>query len=355
MLVTQFEREIQSPQLIIQVYKKKSPGFSLFFLETHLASYISFFFSLLLNNIIFQMTELASNQEVSEISQPSSPKPEKIQPPSETDDVKTEDSKVNTTAEQKESTVEVPNTEDDEFADAVDEMNIKTAQDLSKVISELQGTVIANIPAGKEEIVLKSDSEEEVKTLDPSDIVLDTIPEDDLGSSQINEEAPTKDTADIDIPLNDASINAPSEPSSPRPRATDLQIATHFEQIRRSIDVPAGQNMADFVTPPTPGIAPESMLGSGDDDNDDDLHPPKKSSEEGNGTNEVTANGTTPTTVAAGEIKPSTTNAITLSNIDFDAVKPNHLSPRAQEKFGNIDIGVMNVKNRGVNLVLILH
>ncbi|CAO3614204.1 unnamed protein product [Mucor hiemalis] len=288
------------------------------------------------------MTELASNQEVSEISQPSSPKPEKIQPPLETDDVKTEDSKVNTTAEQKESTVEVPNTEDDEFADAVDEMNIKTAQDLSKVISELQGTVIANIPAGKEEIVLKSDSEEEVKTLDPSDIVLDTIPEDDLGSSQINEEAPTKDTADIDIPLNDASINAPSEPSSPRPKATDLQIATHFEQIRRSIDVPAGQNMADFVTPPTPGIAPESMLGSGDDDNDDDLHPPKKSGEEGNGTNEVTANGTTPTTVAAGEIKPSATNAITLSNIDFDAVKPNHLSPRAQEKFDEDMLTGMN-------------
>lgn len=292
------------------------------------------------------MTESVNNQEVTENSQPSSPKPEKIQPSSETNDVKTEDSKDNTTAEEKESTDDVTNTEEDEFADAVDavdEMNIKTAQDLSKVISELQGTVIANIPAGKEEIILKSENEEEVKTLDPSDIVLDTIPEDELGSSQINGEAPTKDEADIDIPLNDASINAPSEPSSPRPRATDLQIATHFEQIRRcSIDVPAGQNMADFVTPPTPGIAPPSMLGSGDDDNDDDLRPPKRTSEEGDDTNKAAASESTPNTTAASEIKPSTTNAITLSNIDFDAVKPNFLSPRAQEKFDEDMLTGMN-------------
>ena len=213
----------------------------------------------------------------------------------------TEMTKVESTTD----TAAVIHAEEDEFADAVDEINIKANQDLSNVISQLQGTVLANIPAGKEEIHIET-------VLEPNDIVLDTIPEDDVVAIPKNEttEAEEVTEATEDVPLDD--IHAPSEPSSPRPKATDLQIATHFEQIRRSIDVPAGQNMADFVTPPTPGIAPTSMLGS-EDENDDDL--PKESNEE--------------TTV-----KPSVTNAITLSNINFDAVKPNFLTPRAQEKFG---------------------
>lgn len=252
--------------------------------------------------------------------------------------------------------------EQDEFSDAVDEMNIKTAQDLSNVISELQGTVIANLPSGEEKIVIHQE-EEQMKQLEPND-VLDTIPEDDFGSSLINKEeneveSPIKqveqveegggaeDKADIDIPLD---ITAASEPSSPRPnhsKATDLQIATHFEQIRQSIDLPAGQNMADFVTPPTPGVAPPSMmhLPCADDENDDDLKLTKTEGEEeeGKGGEEDIATAAVDVAtaaVAAGEeqVKPSTTNAITLANINFDAVKPNFLTPRAQEKFGELEI-----------------
>lgn len=277
------------------------------------------------------MTDLENKKEVTESStQLSSPMMTNVE--SETDNVKTTPTTTetaNASEEKEENSTDLANNEEDDFTDAVDEMNIKTAHDLSQVISELQGTVIANIPTGKEEIVVKPD--EEVKVLEPNDITLDTIPEDELGSSLINKEAPTE--ADIDIPLNDASITAPSEPNSPRPRATDLQIATHFEQIRHSIDLPAGQNMADFVTPPTPGVAPPSMLGGeGDDDNDDDLREANKVNEDKDEASAATATAT----AKAGEVKPSTTNAITLSNIDFDTVKPNFLTPRAQEKFGKI-------------------
>lgn len=250
----------------------------------------------------------------------------------------------------------------DEFSDAIDDTNEKTAQDLSNVISALQGTVMANLPTKQEPLVFKNEEQVQVEV----DNVLDTIPEveiNDLGSSLIKpeESSPTKKEdsvldkednvkADIDVPLNDEErvaelggeedITASSEPDSPRPRAasvSDLKITTHFEQIRNSIDVPAGQNMADFVTPPTPGLAPPSMLSAelgdqnDDDDNDDDLHPTKSenaqisaSTSKNDNTNGTPATATT-----------STTNVIPLSNIDFNAVRPNHLTPRAQEKFGN--------------------
>jgi hypothetical protein len=249
----------------------------------------------------------------------------------------------------------------DEFSDAIDDTNEKTAQDLSNVISALQGTVMANLPTKQEPLVFKNEEQVQVEV----DNVLDTIPEveiNDLGSSLIKpeESSPTKKEdsvmdkeddikANIDIPLNDEEtvielggeedITAGSEPDSPRPRAasmSDLKIATHFEQIRNSIDVPAGQNMADFVTPPTPGLAPPSMLSAelgdqNDDDNDDDLHPTKSESAQisTSTSKDGSINGTPASTTT------STTNVISLSNIDFSTVRPNHLTPRAQEKFGN--------------------
>lgn len=236
----------------------------------------------------------------------------------------------------------------DEFSDANDDNNEKTAQDLTNVITALQGTVLANLP--KQAPLVFKDEDHQVQ--DVVDKVLDTIPEveiSNLGSSLISnteeESSPTskeeEDKADIDIPLNDSDdadkrgeedIHALSEPSSPRPQAatvSDLKIATHFEQIRNSIDVPAGQNMADFVTPPTPGIAPPSMLSAelGDpaDDNDDDLQPTRSESAQ-------IPTSTNNTTAAAPAT--ATSNAIPLSNIDFSTVRPNHLTPRAQEKFG---------------------
>lgn len=240
----------------------------------------------------------------------------------------------------------------DEFSDAIDDTNEKTAQDLTNVITALQGTVLANLP--KQAPLVFKDEDHQVQQ-DVVDKVLDTIPEVEiskLGSSLISnteESAPTskdkeEDRADIDIPLNDDAtenrgeedIHAISEPSSPRPQAatvSDLKIATHFEQIRNSIDVPAGQNMADFVTPPTPGIAPPSMLSAelGDhaDDNDDDLQPTRSESAQ-----MPTSTNNADTTAAAAAPAAAASNVIPLSNIDFSTVRPNHLTPRAQEKFG---------------------
>ncbi|GAA5798851.1 hypothetical protein EDC94DRAFT_617673 [Helicostylum pulchrum] len=213
----------------------------------------------------------------------------------------------------------------EEFSDAVDEMNIKTAQDLSQVISQLQGTVISTTTT----TTTTSNKQEDVK---PSSL-------EELDTSSINGEFPIK--ADID----NSHISAPSEPDSPRPRATDLKIATHFEQIRTSIDVPSDQNMADFVTPPTPGLAPPSAMmlddNEHDDNNDGDL--PKKSTAEEVVAEKITTSASTPVpvTVAATPAKP-TTSAITLSNIDFDLVKPNFLTPRAQERY---DVEMMNGMN----------
>jgi hypothetical protein len=232
--------------------------------------------------------------------------------------------------------------EQDEFSDAIDDSNVKSAQDLTNVISALQDTVIVSSDERHVQYDKNTQLEEE-----QDDTVLDTIPEindDEFGSSLIKEEeeAPMKEQevkADIDISLNDDAegIKAASEPGSPRP--SDLKIATHFEQIRKSIDVPADRNMADFVTPPTPGLAPDSFGQYEGDENDDDLHSQKKLSEESvpaaAAATAAAAAGAATATVAASQPKPaSDSSQIPLSNIDFNEVRPNYLTPRAQEKFG---------------------
>jgi hypothetical protein len=344
MLVTQYRNYpiiFQTSQLF---YNFQVTNLALFLFLFPFAFYLFFSPSYLKEKI--KMTDIENKQELTE-SSPSLPSPVMTDSDSESNNTKQPSSTVeegekniipdfDQKDEQEEPAAILATTqEEDEFSDAVDEMNIKTANDLSKVISELQGTVIANIPYGKEDIDLSQDQDQEVsvKQLEPND-VLDTIPEDELGSSLINnnkeEESPKE--ADIDIDLT-----AASEPNSPRPAAAkDLQIATHFEQIRNSIDVPAGQNMADFVTPPTPGVAPPSLLGGDDqdDDNDDDL--PTLNTTESDGAAIVAAGAAIAAVNKEEEVKSSATNAITLSNIDFSTVKPNFLTPRAQEKFGKM-------------------
>lgn len=286
------------------------------------------------------MTDTEKKQELVE-SPPSLP----VTVDSKTQQVSGEkkDEKVKQEAADTDSTISV---EQDEFSDAIDDSNIKSAQDLSNVISALQDTAIVSTPDEKHVQYDKNIKLEE----EQDDTVLDTIPEiNEFGSSLIKDEqdeAPiVKDEdieeeevkADIDISLNDDGIKAASEPGSPRPTASDLKIATHFEQIRKSIDVPAGQNMADFVTPPTPGVAPASFGQYEGDDNDDDLHPQKKSGEESEPASVAVANGVHAPTVAASQPKPASDSShIPLSNIDFDEVRPNYLTPRAQEKFGKL-------------------
>lgn len=111
-------------------------------------------------------------------------------------------------------------------------------------------------------------------------------------SQEVNSNTPEDSTV--------AEIHAISEPESPRPSMSE--IAQHFEQVRRvSIDV-------DKL--PTPS-ASENILK-------------------------------TPNTTRKLERSP--TNQITLNMIVYDTVKPNFLSPRAQEKFGK----GLNCEGKGV-------
>ncbi|CEP17065.1 hypothetical protein [Parasitella parasitica] len=210
----------------------------------------------------------------------------------------------------------------DEFSDAVDDTSEKAGQDLTNVITALQGAVLTNLPK-QEPLVFRS--EEEAENLEPL-------------APKEEDKAAVDDTQS-----KDEGIHAASEPDSPRPKAvsvSDLKIATHFEQIRTSIDVPAGQNMADFVTPPTPGLPPPSMLsaelGDQDDRNNDDLQPTRSES------SQIPASTNSTSGIAATASTRAATNTIPLSKIDFSTVRPNHLTPRAQEKFDEDMLNGMN-------------
>ncbi len=84
------------------------------------------------------MTELENKQEVTESSpHPSSPVMTPVESETNSDRVNTSIEADRLPENKEESSADVVGTEEDDFADAVDEMNIKTAQDLSQVISEL--------------------------------------------------------------------------------------------------------------------------------------------------------------------------------------------------------------------------
>ncbi|KAG0173841.1 Tetratricopeptide repeat protein 39C [Apophysomyces sp. BC1034] len=115
--------------------------------------------------------------------------------------------------------------------------------------------------------------------------------------------------APIDTSL---TLQAVSEPGTPVPQEQKegLNVTIPTEAVRKSIEVPADKNMAEFVTPPTPG-APPSRDSS-------DLHPDED------------------------EHEYSNTNMFSTGNIDFDNVKPNMLKPRAQEKYDEEMLNGMN-------------
>lgn len=184
---------------------------------------------------------------------------------------------------------QVTEDEDDEFFAAEEQ---KDKSELVSVITQLQDTLSI-----KEDVVVEDKPEQE-----------------QVGESEENhkEEQVDKET-----------LMASSAPNSPKPKPlTNLQIIT--EQIRTSIDLPAGQNMADFVTPPTPGAAPSPplTLGGIDEEVDDLAHhdAAKEHIETEKKSNE--------------QQKKLPTGAIPLSNIDFTRVKPNVMRPREQEAYG---------------------
>ncbi|KAG2194527.1 hypothetical protein INT47_005731 [Mucor saturninus] len=193
--------------------------------------------------------------------------------------------------------------EEEQQQDAVDEIiKDKSAQDLSQVITALQ--------------------------------------EETQAPSQVNGDS--QEAVDL---------TAPSEPNSPRPKPSSLL----FENIKTSIDVPEGQNMADFVTPPTPGVAPPSFLASDNEEEEagktsaeiPQVSEPAPAVTTDNGaaiddTDVAFATAAAAAAVAAAAntegtaaapVLPSNSNTISVFNIDFENVRPNFLSPRAQEKY----------------------
>ncbi|CAO3687666.1 unnamed protein product [Rhizopus stolonifer] len=90
------------------------------------------------------------------------------------------------------------------------------------------------------------------------------------------------------------------------------------EQIRSSMDEPKEQNMAEYISPPSPGAIPTPSL-SLDEAEKHDLDE-KPDLDEKNDLNNT-------------EIKKELTGTIPLCNVDFDRVIPNVLSPRAQEAY----------------------
>ncbi|KAI8986389.1 hypothetical protein BDB01DRAFT_785466 [Pilobolus umbonatus] len=105
------------------------------------------------------------------------------------------------------------------------------------------------------------------------------------------------------------SEQTPTDIKDTNKNPNNLKIASHFEQVRSSIDVPPGQNMADFVTPPTPGLPPNF-----EEEIEDELRKAEIES-------------------APPTYPKSATSDIPLLRINFDAVRANNKPPRAQEKY----------------------
>ncbi|KAI7898153.1 uncharacterized protein BX663DRAFT_268557 [Cokeromyces recurvatus] len=137
--------------------------------------------------------------------------------------------------------------EEEEFCDAINDIKSSSdeaAHNLSNIITALQDTAIVNIPAKQEPLLFPEGKESNQE-------VLDTIPEDSKNNSPLfiitGQESPTQkkaaDNNDDEFPStttttnNEQDIKAVSEPSSPHPTAADVKITSHFEQIRKSIDM----------------------------------------------------------------------------------------------------------------------
>lgn len=135
---------------------------------------------------------------------------------------------------------------------------------------------------------------------------------------------PSNDPKSVTKESDEEGLKAASEPDSPKPKALKpLEIVT--DQVRTSIDVPAGENMADFMTPPTPGTAPTSTMTLEDIEKVvDDL-----------GIHER---------VSSSETKKNP-GSVPLSSVDFSRVRPNVLFPRDQEAYGKMNDGVSRMKS----------
>lgn len=222
--------------------------------------------------------------------------------------------------------------EEDEFKDAMDDFKPVTA-----VVTEKEPVVEENL--NSDNVVAENDAKEAVHEQEPvleekqGDLVTEIVTEQDKGDEEVKEKEvkveseetkssgddkekndkdtdtekakEVEETKEVDDTENQENIHAASAPNSPRP--------TPLDQV---IQVPADKNMADYVSPPTPGTSPSNSTRSS--------HEKEETKAKQEDIKEFDINN----------IEPSPTNKISLNMIDFEAVKPNFLTPRAQEKFG---------------------
>ncbi|KAI8877018.1 hypothetical protein K501DRAFT_199138 [Backusella circina FSU 941] len=137
---------------------------------------------------------------------------------------------------------------------------------------------------------------EESENDDKSDqISIESVPK--VTVSEISEECSS-------ISLEDDNEEEGGRNSPQKLKVSDLQIATHFENVRKSIDgtITDVQDIADQITLPPPGFAPNSADRNG-------------------------------TAIDGESSSASRTNDIPVIDIDLSNVKANTLNPRLQEDY----------------------
>ncbi|KAI8086532.1 uncharacterized protein BX664DRAFT_336077 [Halteromyces radiatus] len=231
-------------------------------------------------------------------------------------------SKVNkdTNLVQEDSAKETPVTEDtekvaieeeDEFTDAVGESHEEEEEDdddeeeeeeggglqegdalgLSMVISALQGTV-------QQQQQQQQQQQKEVQVTREEDS--ESKP-DDNGKQELTIDVNTSATASTGDDTSEPSTPVPGDISSDTPSNKKPELTLQTDLLRKSLELPADKNMADYVTPPTPGVAPTTSTEL-----------PKELQQ---------------------DQEYSQTNTIVPGKIDLKSVSANTLGPREQEKY----------------------
>jgi hypothetical protein len=168
------------------------------------------------------------------------------------------------------------------------------------VISALQGTVqqqqqkdVKPTPESGDDDKEEAKDEETTKvdTEKANDLAIDTVTtpaeETSQPGSPIPGDVPIEKTEDASTAINN--------------KKPDLSV--QIDAVRKSLDLPADKNMADYVTPPTPGAAPSSSTELPNELRDQDY---------------------------------SQTNTVVPGKIDLKSVSANTMGPREQEKYGKL-------------------
>ncbi|KAI8147819.1 hypothetical protein BJV82DRAFT_664174 [Fennellomyces sp. T-0311] len=198
--------------------------------------------------------------------------------------------------EKEEPAIDKPVKEEEE-----EEEEEETHNELSMVLNALRGTVESQKKTTPREKPPAEPQEEEEEELHPRNARVDRII---AAAEAARDEAENKEHRMLE-PIDTAAANdlqAESEPSTPVPLPAQFSPQQELTRTeKRRIELPADKNMADYVTPPTPGTPPPS------DPAYSDQLPPESPKQK----------------------IPATAAEVPAEN---GAIKPNILSPREQER-----------------------